>query len=101
MKKYKISIFISLVSICGMIIQNYRLAEMYFKADGKTRALFSLIELAQLDVKIYLWLISIVSLSFGILAIRKKEDKLFSTFSVCLSGISNILLFIKFWTLRA
>ncbi len=99
MKKYHISIFLSLISICGIIIQNYRLAEIYLKAGGKTRALFGLTELIQLDVKMYLGLISIISLLFGILAIRKKENNLYSVFSICLSGVSITLIFVRFWKL--
>jgi hypothetical protein len=99
LKKNQISIFLSLISIFGIIIQNYRLAEMYLKVGGKTRALFGLREIIQLDVKLHLGIISIISLLFGILAFRREENKSFSVFSICLSGVSFTLLFIRFWKL--
>jgi len=98
MKKYQISILISLSCFLGIIYQNYRLAEMFKHSKGKTRALFGIIEFAQLDVKLYLGLALIVSLLLGILAFRKKEHRIFSILSIILSIITIILLFIRFWT---
>ncbi|MBF6642399.1 hypothetical protein IVB69_12985 [Flavobacterium sp. J49] len=98
MKKYHISIFISLVSIIGIIYQNYRIAQIFNESRGKNRALFGITELTRLDVKLYLGLALIVSFIFGILSIRKREDFYFSILSVVLSFIGINLLFIKVWT---
>lgn len=97
MKKYQISILIGLICICGIILQNYRLAEMFNKSSGKNRALFGIIELTQLHIKIYLGIVLIVALTFGIFAIRKTENRQFSIFSIALSLIGIILLFIRIW----
>ena len=97
MKKYQISILFSLVCICGIVFQNYRLAEMFNKSRGKNRALFGITELIQLDVKLYLGIVLVVSLVFGILAIRKAENKQLSILSIILSVIGIILLFIRLW----
>ena len=97
MKKYQISILISLVCICGIVFQNYRLAEMFNQSTGKNRALFGLTEIRQLDVKLYLGIVLIVALVFGILAIRKAENRQFSILSIVLSVIGIVLLFINLW----
>lgn len=99
MKKYQISILISLVCICGIVFQNYRLAEMFKRSRGKNRALFGLTEFVQLDVKLYLGIVLIVALVFGILAIRETENRQFSILSILLSVIGIILLFVRFWTM--
>ena len=99
MKKYQISILISLVCICGIVFQNYRLAEMFNKSRGKNRALFGITELVELDVKLYLGIVLIVALIIGILAIRKAENRQFSILSIVLSVIGIILLFIRMWTM--
>ena len=99
MKKYQISIFLSIISICGIIFHNYKLAKIYLKVDGKTKALFGITELVHLDMKVYIGLVSLTSLTFGIIGLLKKENKLRSTLSICLSGISIILIFIRFWKL--
>ena len=76
MKKYQISILISAVCICGIVVHNYRLATLFNNSSGKNRALFGLTELAYLDVKLYLGLVLVVALVFGIyaIAITKKMN---------------------------
>ena len=97
MKKYQVSILISLFCICGIVFQNYRLAVMFNKSKGKNRALFGITELAQLDVKLYLGIFLVVALAFGIFAIRKTENRQFSILSIILSIIGIILLFVRLW----
>ncbi len=98
MRKYQISIIISIITISGIIFQNYRLVEMYNKSRGKNRAFFGFTEIAQLDVKFCLGLLCIISLVFGILAILKKENLKLSIISVGISLISIVLLLIRLWT---
>lgn len=96
MKKYAfISLVLSLISISGNIFQNYRLAELYNKSTGKTRALFGLIELTQLYIKIYLGIVSIVALIFAIIAFRKNENRILTLLSIILSVISFTLLYVR------
>ena len=97
MRKYLISIFISVSCFVGIIFQNYRLAEMYNKSRGKNRALFGITELIQLDIKLYIGIGLLASLLLGIIAIRKKENRMLSILSIMLSFIFIILLFIRLW----
>ena len=99
MKKYQVSILTSFLGICGIVFQNYRLAGMFTKARGKNRALFGLTELAQLDVKLYIGIVLIISLVFGILAIRNGENLRLSMLSIVLSLTGMVLLFIRLWTI--
>lgn len=97
MKKHQISIVISIVSICGIVVHNYRLATLFNNSSGKNRALFGLTELAYLDVKVYLGLVLIVALVFGILAIRKAENSKFSMLSIILSMLGILSLLVRWW----
>lgn len=97
MKKHEISILISLMCICGIVFQNYRLADMFNKSRGKNRALFGITELAQLEVKLYIGIVLIVGLVFGILAIRKAENIQLSILSIILSVSGIILLYTRLW----
>jgi hypothetical protein len=99
MKKYQVSLLASFLCICGIVFQNYRLAEMYTKSRGKNRALFGLTELAQLDVKLYIGVVLSFSLVFGILAIRNGENPRLSTLSIVLSVTGMVLLFVRLWTI--
>ena len=90
---------LSIISICGIIFHNYKLAKIYLKVGGKTRALFGITELVHLEMKIYMGLVSLISLTVGIIAFQKQENKLLSTLSIYLSGISIILIFIRLWKL--
>lgn len=95
MKKNQVSIIFSLSCILGIFFQNYRLAKLYDNSVGKTRALFGLTEIANLDIKVYLAFASLISLVFGILAIRNKENLKLAIISIALSSIAIILLFIR------
>jgi hypothetical protein len=99
MRKYSISIGISIAGILGIVYENFRLAEMYTQSRGKNRALFGLIELAQYDVKLYLGMALMLNLIFAFQAFHKKENYTLSMLALILSGIGLILLFVRFWTL--
>lgn len=91
------SIILGIISIFGIIYQNYKLAHIYNNSDGKTKALFGIIELAQIDLKIYLGIISILGIILGVFAIRRNENKIYFTTAILLNVIGFILLFIRFW----
>ena len=97
MKKYQISIVISIVCICGIVVHNYRLATLFNNSSGKNRALFGLTEVANLDVKLYVGFVLIVALVFGILAIRKAENNKLSMLSIILSMLGIISLLVRWW----
>lgn len=71
---------------------------MFNKAQGKDKALFGLKELTQLDIKVYLGIILIVSLILSIMASIKKENTMYSRFAVILNIFTFILLFMRLWT---
>ncbi|MGE5107920.1 MAG: hypothetical protein ACM3H8_10270 [Sphingobacteriales bacterium] len=101
MEKYKFSIssiIISVGCVVYLLILNYNLAQHYLSADGKTQALFGIIELTWLSYKIYVVPFLMLSLVFWILSIRKKEAKSLSILAAILSTLSVVLLFIRFWT---
>jgi hypothetical protein len=99
MTKYsKYSSILSLISVLGIIYQNFRLREMFLKTHGKDRALFGITEIAQLDIKLYFGLISLISLILIIIAIRKKEVKKTLLAAIILNTISIVIIFVRLWT---
>ena len=91
------SLIISFGSITYLIVLNYKLAQRYIAASGKTRALFGLNELGWLEYKFYLAPFIILSLILWIVSFRKKEWKTLSIIAAVASIVSFLLLFIRFW----
>ena len=102
MKKNKfseLSIILSIICIISVIIVNFKIANQYFLSDGKTKALFGLIELTTFYYKYYFVILGILSLILGLLGIKKKELKLTYLIALSLSTLSIILVFIRLWKL--
>ena len=102
MKKNKfseLSIILSIICIIAVIIVNFKIANQYFLSDGKTKALFGLIELTTFYYKYYFVILGILSLILGLLGIKKKELKLTYLIALSLSVLSIILVFIRLWKL--
>ncbi len=102
MKKYRfsaLSIILSIVCMIAVIVVNQKIAELYLLSDGKTRALFGIIENVQFYYKYYFSILGLSSLIFGLMAVRKKEMKLTIQIVIFLSIISNISVFIQLWKL--
>ena len=100
MKNYKfslISLIISIGSTLYLIILNYNLAQRFLSVDGKTQALFGIIELSWLNYKLYIVPFLILSLLLWVLSIRKKELRALSVTATILIVISIILVFIRIW----
>lgn len=83
--------------IAGLLWHNHRLAEIYQAADGKTKALFGIVELSRLGYK--LWLIPLLLLSsfFSYKASKCKENKWLFWISIGLIVIAIILFPLSLW----
>lgn len=102
MKKNKfsvLSIILSIACVIAVIIVNLKIANQYLLSDGKTKALFGLIELTTFFYQYYFVALGIISLIFGLIAIKKKELKLLYQTALFLSILSIISVFIKLWKL--
>jgi hypothetical protein len=98
MKRSTLSIFVSLVGI-GLVIKiNHDLAIKYLSADGKTKALFGIIEFFDLsNYKYYLLVLNLSSIFSIFLAIRNKERRVMILSSILMSLLSIILIFASLW----
>jgi hypothetical protein len=78
MKRYKLSL-VSLIFSCGTIVAlfiiNREIALRYLSSDGKTKALFGIIEIFSFSYKYFFIIPAIFSLSTAFLAIKKREFK--------------------------
>lgn len=100
LKNYKysiLSILISIACVVYLILLNYRLAQNYLQVDGKTRALYGIIELSWVVYKVYLIPFLILSAFFWNLAIRKKEARSFYVAAILVSVIAIALIFVRIW----
>jgi len=91
----KISIVISLIGIYIAISVQYNLFEGFQNATGKTRALYGIQHLMQLD---YIY-IGIASFILSIISIFKKEKIKTIILTLSLSILSILLLVLEIWKL--
>ena len=100
MKGFKNSV-LSLVSssICmvGLLIFNYNLSLTYLSSGGKTRALFGIIELSRIHIKLYFIPFALLSIVFGVLAVKKNGKKIWAVVSVIGCLIAIVPFFIRYW----
>ena len=101
MKFYKLSItslIFNVGTIIGLVIVNREIALRYISSDGKTKALFSLVEYS-FSYKYYFIISGTFSLILAIFAIKKQEAKWLAFTVLILSLFSIVLVFIEFWKL--
>lgn len=100
MKHFKYSI-LSVVSssICmvGIFIFNYNLSLTYLSSGGKTRALFGIIELSRIHIKLYFIPFALLSIVLGLLAVKKREKEIWAVLSVIGCLIAIVFFFIRYW----
>ena len=99
MRKYYnvVSSFISIAIILFLISINITIAEQYLKSDGKTKALFWLIEFG-FSFKYYFLLASLLSGYFLFKAYKKREIKMYLLISLFLLILNLLSIFLRFWT---
>lgn len=93
-----ISLLISILCIGFIVKINIDIADVYKSADGKTQALFGLVEMAFL-YKYYCLFFCLVSLVMAFIAKRKEELNIMTRLALAFSIMSVIIVFIKIWKL--
>jgi hypothetical protein len=93
----KAAIASSLLYIVIAIKINYDIALQYARSDGKTKAIYGLIELSYLYQYYFLFLI-VMSIIFTWMSFKKRENKGMVYISIGLILFSVILTLIKPWT---
>jgi cytochrome c biogenesis protein CcdA len=91
-----ISIFLSCILLLPVYIINHQIAQAYSHADGKTRALFGLTELT-FSYQYIFTILSLLSLVFICVAIKKKENKYLIIVAAILMIFSTTVLFGRIW----
>jgi|SRR5450432_1339019 len=76
---------------------NYDIALQYLRSDGKSKALFSLIETLRYGFQYYLVAIGLLEIILLIFAFRRKEEKVYLVIATVLLIISASLLFGRIW----
>lgn len=98
--KYSLlSIFASSICIIGLLIHNYNLAETYLTSDGKTKALFGIIELSRLHIKLYYIPLALLCIIFLVFARKEKENLTLFICSFTFLLIAVFCFFYPFWLL--
>ncbi len=69
----------------------------YLSSGRKTRALFGIIELSRLHIKLYFIPVALLSILLGVLALSKKENKVLTIISLIGCVIAVPFFFIRFW----
>jgi hypothetical protein len=95
----KISLILGAVTTAALISINLVITFRYTSSDGKTQALFTLVDLLSYSWIYWLLIPAAASLILAILALVHKEPKTL-TLTACLVGLVAIaLVFIRFWWL--
>jgi len=79
-----------------MAFINAKIYIQFLHSDGKTKALFNIVEY-QYFYKYYFLSLSIISLIFSLIAIKKKEKKGFIILSLISFILSVLFVTISFW----
>lgn len=90
-----------MVCIIAIIKINHDIAMAYLAADGKTRALFGIIEWLNYGYRYYFILLSIGAIIFAIKGSMRKETKVLNRIAYALSVLSVILIFFRLWMIFA
>ncbi|OCK53116.1 hypothetical protein BA768_00735 [Chryseobacterium sp. CBo1] len=90
------SILLSFTTLLLSIKVNLTILKDYWSTDGKTQALYGLLDL-KYSYKYYFLIISFISLSFLILAFKNKELNTFKYSATCILMIGIISIFVSFW----
>lgn len=100
-KKLNSTISIILSILCLLIITwiNTKIANRYLTSDGKTQALFGIVETLSFSYKYWFIGLSIGSIITAILSKRKNEGKQIFWISMTLGIISMIIIFTPIWRL--
>ena len=81
----KLSTTFGLLSIFAIIYVDTQIAIRYVQADGKTKALFGLVELGQFGFKFWILLPAILSILLTSKIIRLKEFKIWDAFTILIA----------------
>lgn len=94
-----ISIILSILCILIIIWINIKIANRYLSSDGKTQALFGIVENLSFSYKYWFIGLSISSIITAIIGKRKNEGKPIFWISIALGIISMIIIFTPIWKL--
>ena len=93
------SILISVISIAVTLFINIQIAARYTRSDGKTKALFGIIELLQFKYQYYVVLLGIIALILAIVSVRIDKIKNKKNIGMLLSVIAVVIVFLRSWRL--
>jgi hypothetical protein len=94
-----LSIFLSCCLAAAVVRINNEIAAFYLATVGKGRALFGLAETLRFGYQYYLSVLTILSIVFSFIALKKNESKTITFVSFVLIIITIILLFSRIWRL--
>jgi hypothetical protein len=92
------SYLLSCFTIIGIVLVNWQIAERYLASDGKTQALFGIIEVTSFWYKYFLLLPASIALLLGVMSFRRVDLRIRSLFAVILAVIAISLVLLRVWT---
>jgi len=70
---------------------------LFLASQGKTRAMFGLIEMNQLDRKVWLGILLLIAFIFGVISKKRQEKMTNWIFAIVISFVAFGLLFCRLW----
>ena len=98
MKKHliKFSFILSFISLAATFLINIQIAKHYLTTVGKTRALFSLIEMVRYGYQYYVVVLGLLALISALFAIAPANKKIIT---IALAILSIAFVFARVWRL--
>jgi hypothetical protein len=93
-----ISFALNFVTIFFIVNLNYKIYNKYINSNGKTKALFGLVELGYLEYKFYLLIPIIFSIGLSIYAKKRFENRYTYLSALLISALLLILVFVRIWS---
>ena len=93
-----LSLLLSTICFVMILWVNYKIAERYLLVDGKTKALFGVIEIGTFFYQYYFIFLSLFALMFAFIGSKKKEGRPINLIAYVISLFSIVFIFMRVWT---
>ena len=92
-----ISIVLSIVCLIVIMKINLDIAIRYLSSDGKTKALFGIIEITNFYYKYYFIILSLIAITIAIIASTRREKRSMNRIAYFIGILSLTLIFVQLW----
>jgi len=94
-----ISIMLSIACLIATLKTNHDIAIRYLSSDGKTKAIFGIIEITIFSYQYYFVILSLIAIVVAFIASKRRETRLINVISYFIGILSLLFIFVRPWRL--